>query len=507
MITYLTNHIGDKRIVNNSMPFILHSSSKGAIITPTPKTPPSPSQNTIGCEQVSNKMIHLDFTPNNSSTNEAIPPDVLQWIGRVDQQFPSLSLSSTGNPKFLPTTKESLFQNRLIKLKLNDKIPKKPSTAGYILLRVFSVHLYNSTNTDQVFNIHLQQSANPTTTIKGIDRTAKDEGSFQDSFLVSINPKTDPLQDSISLHLIEQKEKKKSFKKFINEHFRRSPISSSPSTSTTSTSTKGDHQQKQPTTHITLPLRTMFNSILDGAMQTVSTLAMNSRENIEETQYIPGTLGLFLSNTNGLLGAPQICGRFFLVKGGEDVVGEISLHMIASNGSFIEGDALSPLPDNVNNDAEHSKNIFENNKTITTKQEQQEEIEYPFKENIEYQQYLTVMIDDHSWERMWVILSGGRLHFQHHLHREIDNAGRLDLSTVRAVDVAAVGGDSCDGLENVVRITFDDMTELLAFADDTQTSLAWVNALYKEIWDKEWQGPSLMPTNTATQTNSYTPVS
>lgn len=497
MITYLANHIGDKRIVNNSMPFILHSSSKGAIITPTPKTPPSPSLNTIGCEQVSNKMIHLDFTPNNSSTNEAIPPDVLQWIGRVDQQFPSLSLSSTGNPKFLPTTKESLYQKGLIKLNINEKNPKTPSTAGYILLRVFNVHLYNSTNADQVFNIHLQQSANPTTTIKGIDRTAKDEGSFQDSFLVSINPKTNPLQDSISLHLVEQKEKKKSFKKFINEHFRRSPISSTPSTPTT---TRGDHQQKQPTTHITLPLRTLFNNILEGAMQTVSTLAMNSRENIEETQFIPGTLGPFLSNTNGLLGAPQICGRFFLVKG-EDVVGEVSLHMIASNGSFIEGDLLHDL----NNDAGDSKNIFENNETITKKQEQHEEIEYPFKENIEYQQYLTVMIDDHSWERMWVILSGGRLHFQHHLHREIDNAGRLDLSTVRAVDVEAVGGNTCDGLENVIRITFDDMTELLAFADDTQTSLAWVNALYKEIWDKEWQGP--MPTNTVTQTNTYTPVS
>lgn len=423
-----------------------------------PKTPPSPSLKTIECKQLGNKLIHVDTSPDEGQffdNNEPITPDLLQWIGRVEQQFPSFSLSSTvGSPKFPTTNKEYIYKKGSINLHLNELKPQP--TSGYLLLRIFNIHLYNS-STIKDYNVILKQSLNsPSSKMKGLDRKSGQDG-VQDTFLIKLNPQTNPSIDYITIDLVEpKKEKKNVLQRFIKDHFKRSsPLQSTP------TLHGNDHK-----IHLTIPLRTMFNNILEGAMQTISTFGISSSENISKadtSEYIPGTMAPFLSNTNGLIGAPQICGNFFLQKD-EEVVGEVGLHLIASNSTFSEGNVVLE-------DKESEEIVLS-------------DIEYPFKENVEYQQYLTVMVNDHSWDRMWVVLSGGKLHFQHHLHREIENAGILDLSTVKNVEK---GGsfDGDGGLENVIRITFEDMTELLAFADDEQRSLAWVNALYKEIWDKD----------------------
>ena len=42
------------------------------------------------------------------------------------------------------------------------------------------------------------------------------------------------------------------------------------------------------------------------------------------------------------------------------------------------------------------------------------------------------------------------------------------------------------GLENLVRITLDDQSELIAYGDDDKQGLAWADAIHRAVWNQPY---------------------
>lgn len=131
---------------------------------------------------------------------------------------------------------------------------------------------------------------------------------------------------------------------------------------------------------------------------------------------------------------------------GSSVVGEISLDLISTHDAFIQTNVGSQP----------------------------------------YQNYLTVQAGSHCWRRQWGLLLNTSLHFfdfQRHERPSTGFKNAIDLT--RAVGIKHYAEHDC-GLQNVVKVVFDDHSELLAYADDEANAVRWADAIHRAVWNQPY---------------------
>ncbi len=217
----------------------------------------------------------------------------------------------------------------------------------------------------------------------------------------------------------------------------------------------------------------------------------------------------FIAPSIGVTTPPQFAGAFAISRRERgspisQIVGEVVVHMIAFPGSFYRkdsplaggvaapttprmqgraapeaaaaaapslykalrgGDAARARLDGEGSEGSHHRPLLEGNV-------------------LPFQQYLTILQKDHRWERTWSILSDCRLYLQDFAERTRAAAcDALDLSTVVGIEYKQ---SHEMGIDSVLIITFENDSQLVAYADDHEEGLAWADAIHQTLWSQPY---------------------
>lgn len=103
-----------------------------------------------------------------------------------------------------------------------------------------------------------------------------------------------------------------------------------------------------------------------------------------------------------------------------------------------------------------------------------------------YQNYLTVHAGSHCWRRQWGFLADASLHFFDFQRHEKPSAGIRDaIDLTKAVGIKHYAEHEC-GLQNVIKVIFDDHGEFLAYADDEANAVRWADAIHRAVWNQPY---------------------
>lgn len=103
-----------------------------------------------------------------------------------------------------------------------------------------------------------------------------------------------------------------------------------------------------------------------------------------------------------------------------------------------------------------------------------------------YQNYLSMQAEGHGWRRQWGVIANSNLHlFDFQRHEKPSTGFKNIVDLTKAVSIKHYGEHEC-GLQNVVKVTFDDHHELLAYADDETSAVRWADAIHRAVWNQPY---------------------
>lgn len=153
----------------------------------------------------------------------------------------------------------------------------------------------------------------------------------------------------------------------------------------------------------------------------------------------------------GILAAPQVSGSFYVVapsEAGSSIVGEIAVHLIASPEAFVRPNDTPVVLGQGN-----------------------------------HQQYLTIKLGSHCWERTWAVLRNRDLHLQDFQRRTHSRVEPLNLDSVVRIEYCP---QHEIGVEHAIHLIFEDDSEMIAYADSEQQGYAWADAVHQAVWNQPY---------------------
>lgn len=103
--------------------------------------------------------------------------------------------------------------------------------------------------------------------------------------------------------------------------------------------------------------------------------------------------------------------------------------------------------------------------------------------SILHQQYLTIPSGKHHWKRVFALLHDQSIYLHDFQRHVVSHGAPINLRSM--VDIKFVPRHA-NGLESVVRMSFEDEPELLVCADNEADGISWANAVSRAIWNQPY---------------------